>query len=524
MIFYKYARESIVDFYLENLIINPKYGIRRAKMDTFQKIRIDKESSEHMYVQVYKSIVDLIKEGRIKANAKLPPIRILADQLGVNNVTIVKAYDILEKHGYVYKKVGSGTFINSIVHNDEFRESVEGMDSGFHQMGRGQIQIHTDMISFSSATPTPDLFPVEDFKTLLIEILDRDGGSAFGYQESQGYYPLRESLVEYLKQYGINTSTSHIQIITGAQQGIDVISKAFVEHGDVVIVEYPTYTGAIATLKSRGAKIIEVPILPDGIDMDKLEEKIKTYKPKLIYTMPNFQNPTGYSYSNLKKDQLLRLAQKHNVLIVEDDYLSELDFNGYPTTTLKSMDTQDVSIYIKSFSKVFMPGLRLGFLVIPSKLHPQVLAAKHASDISTSGLNQRAFDLYLRKGIWKKHIYFMKNVYEERFQIMVRCLNEYIIPLGVRCAIPQGGLNFWLCLPSGCSSLELYRKCEENNLLILPGSIFSPYEKESPCFRLSIAGSYPNEIEIGIKRMSEIIGRMISGEELLNKHPYFPIL
>ncbi|MFT9495458.1 PLP-dependent aminotransferase family protein [Anaerosolibacter sp.] len=493
-------------------------------MDPFQKIRIDKESNEHMYMQVYKSIVDLIKQGMIKSNEKLPPIRNLADLLGVNNITIVKAYDILEKRGYVYKKVGSGTFVNLIDCYEGFHEPIEGMDSGFDQMDRGQIQIHTDMISFSSATPTPDLFPVEDFKTLLIEILDRDGGSAFGYQESQGYYPLRESLVSYLKQYGINTSSSHIQIITGAQQGIDVISKAFVEHGDVVIVEYPTYTGAIATLKSRGAKIIEVPILSDGIDIGKLEEKIRAYKPKLIYTMPNFQNPTGYSYSNQKKDQLLRLAHKYNVLIVEDDYLSELDFNGYPTTTLKSMDTQDVSIYIKSFSKVFMPGLRLGFLVIPSKLHPQVLAAKHASDISTSGLNQRAFDLYLRKGIWKRHIHFMKKVYEERFEIMTRCLNKYIIPLGVHCSIPQGGLNFWLCLPPGCSSLELYKKCEENNLLILPGSIFSPYEKESPCFRLSIAGVYPNEIETGIKKMSEIISRMISGEDVLSKHPYFPIL
>ncbi|MBB6215656.1 DNA-binding transcriptional MocR family regulator [Anaerosolibacter carboniphilus] len=493
-------------------------------MDPFQMIHIDKAATEHMYIQIYKSIADLIRQGQIKSNVKLPPIRSLAEQLGVNNVTIVKAYDELEKEGYVHKKIGSGTYVKPMDHHGGAREPFEDVGRGLEQMDRGQIHIHSDMISFSSATPTPDLFPVEDFKNLLIEILDRDAGSVFGYQESQGYYPLRESLVSYLQQYGICTSVNHVQIITGAQQGIDVISKAFVEYGDAVIVEYPTYTGAIATFKSRGAKIIEIPILPDGMDMDKLEEKIQEYKPKLIYTMPNFQNPTGYSYNSQKKKQLLELAYKYNVLIVEDDYLSDLNFNGYDAATLKSMDMQDVTIYIKSFSKVFMPGLRLGFLVIPSKLHPQILAAKHASDISTSGLNQRAFDLYLRKGIWKHHIQFMQRIYEERFEIMVRCLNEYIIPLGVCCSMPQGGLNFWLCLPEGFSSNELYRKCEENNLLILPGSIFSSNQKESPCFRLSIAAVYPDQIKLGIKKLSEILERMIGKKESSNIHPYFPIL
>ncbi len=493
-------------------------------MNPFHKISIDKELPEHMYIQIYKSIAGLIEQGVLNANFKLPPIRSLAEQLGVNNVTVVKAYEMLEQDGYIYKKVGSGSYVKTSVYQRSHHGSAQELNHDFSQMDGGQIHIHKDMISFSSATPTPDLFPVEDFKSVLIEILDRDAGSAFGYQESQGYYPLRESLVSYLKQSGITTHVNHVQIITGAQQGIDVISKAFVRHGDAVIVEHPTYTGAIATFKSRGAKIIEVPIFPDGMDMDDLEEKIQTYHPKLIYTMPNFQNPTGYSYSTQKKKQLLELSYKYNVVIVEDDYLSDLNFNGYDTTTLKSMDYKDETIYIKSFSKVFMPGLRLGFLVIPSKFHPQILAAKHASDISTSGLNQRAFDLYLRKGIWKNHIQFMKRVYEERFEIMANCLSEHIIPQGVSCTIPKGGLNFWLCLPDGYSSNELYSKCEQHSVLILPGSIFTTSQIESSCFRLSIAAAYPNEIRLGIKKISDIVERMIGTKASSNIHPYFPIL
>ncbi|KXG77189.1 MocR-like pyridoxine biosynthesis transcription factor PdxR [Thermotalea metallivorans] len=494
-------------------------------MDLFAKICIDKNSLEHMYIQLFKSIKNMIEQGVLKANDKLPPIRQLADLLGVNNVTIVKAYDLLEEEGYVYKKIGSGTFVkpsgNYRYLNEQHKYPV---DEDFRQMDRGQIQIRNNMISFASATPTPDLFPVEDFKNLLIEVLDRDKGSAFGYQESQGYYPLRESLVSYLSAYGIFTHAENVQIISGAQQGIDVISKAFVQFGDSVIVESPTYTGAIATFKSRGAKIIDVPIFEDGMDMADLEGKILTHRPKLIYAMPNFQNPTGYSYSQQKKQKLLELASRYNVLIVEDDYLSELSFHGYESATLKSLDIQDMIIYVKSFSKIFMPGLRLGFLVIPQKLHHQILAAKHASDISTSGLNQRAFDLYLRKGIWKQHIHYMKNIYEERFEIMVHCLEKYMAPLGVSYTLPKGGLNFWLCLPEGYSSNDLYHECERNNILILPGSIFFTSQGESRYFRLSIAAVYPHEIDFGMKKLSEIMEKFLKAKATSNINAYFPIL
>lgn len=497
-------------------------------MKIYEEIRLDKNSSQHLYMQLFEIIKDMIIKEKIKPHEKLPPIRQLANMLGVNNSTIVSAYALLDKEGFVYKKVGSGTFVTPQKNRGFESPQMQKypLDEDLRQMDRGQIQIKENMISFASATPTSDLFPVGDFKILLNEVLDRDQGDAFGYQESQGYYPLRESLVSYLEEYGIHTNRENIQIISGAQQGIDVISKAFVDYKDTIIVESPTYTGAIATFKSRGAKIIEVPILKDGINLEILEEQIKVHKPKLIYLMPNFQNPTGYSYSREKKLKVIDLANQYNVLIVEDDYLSDLSFYSEDNTTLKSLDQHNMVVYIKSFSKIFMPGLRLGFLVIPKRIYPEILAAKHSSDISTSGLNQRVFDLYLRKGIWKKHIDYMENIYKERFDVMKACLDEYLSDKEIKYTLPEGGLNFWLSLPEIFSSNDLYEEAAKENILILPGSIFFTSQRESSSFRLSIASVYPKDIEKGIKDLSQIIDRFIKREYVQRKgrDSYTPLL
>ncbi len=484
-------------------------------MKHYEQIQLNKESEQYLYVQLFEAIKSFILQGIITADEKLPPIRQIAETLDINNATVVKAYELLAEAGYVYKRIGSGTFVSSTIY-PQSNSSVSDkfpLDEDLSLMNRGQIKIQAHMISFASATPTPDLFPVDDFQRLLNEVLNRDRGNAFGYQESQGYYPLRESLVVYMKQYGINTKPENIQIISGAQQGIDVIAKAFVNPGDVVILEKPTYTGAIATFKSRGAKIIDIPIHEDGIHIEELEVAIQRFKPKLIYMMPNFQNPTGYSYSDEKKQRVLALAQLYDFQVVEDDYLSDLSFYNAENITLKSIDRYDQVIYIKSFSKIFMPGLRLGFLVLPEKIHHRILAAKHASDISTSGLMQRAFELYLRKGIWKKHILFMERIYKERFEIMDLAIRKHIQPYIVAYNPPLGGLNFWLCLNEKFSTNQLYNIALKKNVLMVPGALFFVGQKDSNCFRLSIAAVYPEQIEPGVQALAEAIGDYLKTKE-----------
>ncbi|KPU28139.1 transcriptional regulator [Caloranaerobacter sp. TR13] len=486
------------------------------------KFQLDKNSDQHLYIQLYSKIKKLILDGTLKPHTKLPPIRKFADELNVNNVTIVNAYNLLQKENLVYKKVGSGTFVNIINYDMDIEVDYKQY---LYTLNKEKINHYIynseNIIDFSNTTPTNDLFPVEDFKYVINLVLDRDKGNAFKYQESQGYYPLRETIKNYLSNYTINCDTSNIQIISGAQQGIDILSKALIDYGDIVFTESPTYTGAIAAFKSRAAKIIEIPIKKDGIDLNYLEDKLRNFRPKFIYVMPNFQNPTGYTYSKLKKIKLLELANKYETLVVEDDYLNDISFNNKYPETLKSLDKNNRVIYIKSFSKTFMPGLRLGFMIIPISIQNEILVAKHISDISTSGLMQRVLDLYIKMGLFKKHINEINKIYKKRFDLMVKSLSNYI-PKQVSYSIPEGGLNFWLSLPHGYLSDELHELCFKKGILITPGSIFYANKVKSNSFRISIASVNESIIEAGISRLSEIINDLFNKSDI-NKYHFNPL-
>ncbi|WHH58436.1 PLP-dependent aminotransferase family protein [Petroclostridium sp. X23] len=491
-------------------------------MSNIVPIQLDKQSSVPLYIQLFEELKKMICEDQLQPGTRLPAIRKLAGQLNVNNVTVVNAYKLLEQHQYVFSKVGSGVYVSSVQEIEEPEEpAIEDHiikdefydDEDIQLMSRGHITLNKNSINFASATPTPDLFPVDDFKIALVEVLERDKGQAFGYHESNGYRPLRHSISCFLDDYySIDVSEDHIQIISGAQQGIDVIAKALIQPGDYVFVENPTYTGAIAVFKSRGARIIGIPIQEDGIDMELAEKYIRRYQPKIIYTMPNYQNPTTYCYSEKRKRQLLELAYKHHFYIIEDDFLTDLDFTQrHGPRTLKSLDRFDRVLYIKSFSKVLMPGLRIGFLITPPEIFQKILQAKHTTDISSSGLIQRAFDLYLRKGIWGSHLEYMKQIYKDRYQKMldkIICLEN----IGVRIHKPNGGLNFWLTLPKNVSATKLYYECAKHDLLLIPGRIFYTSESNSndSHIRISYAAVYPEQIEPGIDILYNCINKMLN--------------
>ncbi len=496
-------------------------------MRGFDDIRLCKDKGEHLYVQLYKFIKKLILEGKLSSDEKLPPIRKLAKELNVNSVTVVNAYHVLEREGLVYKKMGSGTYVSpdlfSYIHEEQ--DTPNNLET-LSFIEQGQIQIREDMINFASATPMPELFPVDDFKKALNEVLDRDKGHAFDYHESRGYFPLRKVLTKYVKEYNISTNIDSVQIISGAQQGIDIIAKALLDYNDSVIIESPSYTGAIASFKSRGAKIVDVELLDDGIDIDDLDKKIRVFKPKFLYLMPNFQNPTGVSYSRSKKNKVIDLCRQHNIYIVEDDYLSDLNFYSEDNTTLKSLDIHnELVIYVKSFSKIFMPGLRLGFLIAPSIFYEHLLFAKHSSDISTSGFLQRVLEIYFARGAWKEHIEYMGTKYKEGFDIMLKNIEKYIPPQ-VDYVRPKGGVNFWFRLPEGVSSEKLYESAIRENVALAPGNLFFVHQGGERHFRLSIASVNDDEIEQGIAIIGDIIKDLIekNGDSKTRKEIYRPIL
>jgi DNA-binding transcriptional MocR family regulator len=497
-------------------------------LQIFNSITLDKNLKTPLYMQLYKKLSELISEGHLAPGLRLPSVRELSKNLGINQVTVVSAYRLLEENGFCYSRTGSGTYVESTVPKTEVRKSpgAEMITDELYRnedisiINGGQIKVDENTINFASATPASDLFPVDDFKTALDEVLERDKGNAFAYQESQGYMPLIQCIFDIVKNQTRCDNAENIQIISGAQQGIDIISKALLKEGDSVIAESPTYKGAVAVFRSRGAEVVDIGMEDGGPNLNIMEYQLKKYRPKLIYSIPSFQNPTGFSYSNEKRKALLELAEKYNAYIIEDDYVSDLDFEERNLSPLKLLDKSERVIYIKSFSKIFMPGLRLGFMVVPHTLKTNILEAKHTTDISTSGLIQRAFDLYIRKGFWNRHMNFMYNIYKERYFEMVKSLENYL-PGNITYTKPGGGLNIWLNLPYGFQVNTMLLQSAAQGVVFAPGRIFygSNSTQKSNNIRLSFAAVKKEQISTGIKKLCQIAKELGSEQKPYKNMP-----
>lgn len=446
------------------------------------------------YIRIYTHIKNLIIEGEIKEHEKLPPIRKLSEYIGVNNTTIVKVYELLEREGYVYKIVGSGTFASEI---KKYRAKDEKKNK--------------NIIQFDNGNPSNEMFPVEDFKKAVNLALSKNEGAIFEYDEGLGNEGLRDRISKYLIKNGINAAKDDLQIISGAQQGIDIVCKGIINYSDIVFVEEPTYNGAIEVFKSRGAKIISIPMLDDGIDIGILKLKLDKIKPKLMYVMPNFQNPTGISYSSYKKKKLLELAEEYDFYILEDDFISDFKFDSEDNRPLKSYDENNRVIYIKSFSKIFMPGLRIGVIDIPPELMKNILWAKYSSDISTPGLIQSSLLCYMEEFDWDKHIEKMDKIYDEKYRVAKECIKKFFKGR-IRVRNCSGGINFFCELPRGCKSREFTDFIYKKGVSVLPGTYFYDNVIDDRFFRINVARESVENIEKGI----EIIGRSV--EEFLKNN------
>jgi 2-aminoadipate transaminase len=462
-------------------------------------IYLNKHSSQPLYIQLFEQLKELIQQGILPEDCKLPTIRELGRDLEVNNSTVVNAYKLLEDHKLIYKKVGSGSYVLPIEEKLNINNAVSNEEDQLEY----DYNTEEGFIDFATASPDPRLFPMTDFKKAINDVIERDGGNAFMYHDSRGYLPLRSSIADYLSKKEIEVGPEDVYIISGAQQGIDIIAKALLTNGDYVFVESPTYTGAAAVFKSRGARIVEIPLQNDGPDMKELEKLLQVIKPKFMYTMPNFQNPTGYSYSERKKKHLLLLCKKYKLLVVEDDYSGDLSYKEKPATPLKAYDKTDSVVYIKSFSKIFMPGLRVAFLIIPEPIKKIIASAKYMTDISTSGFMQRVLDLYLNRNILDEHIKYMKKEYGLRYIEAVRATKKYL--RGAFFNQPYGGLNLWIRLPEGIDSSNLYERCKKDMVLITPGTVFLKGKEGEQHIRISFSGVDVPDITKGIA----IIGNAI---------------
>ncbi|MCI2000878.1 MAG: PLP-dependent aminotransferase family protein [Clostridia bacterium] len=465
-------------------------------------IRLDKKSSIPLYRQLGDEIFKLIKSGVLCPNDKLPPIRKVSDVLGVNNVTVVNAYKYLENKKIVYSQVGSGTFVSPLP-LDTVPEPVAEQNIHFNANFTEEERQFPGMINLSDTSIPQSLFPVDEFKTAFNTLLDLEKGEAFSTTEIQGHVPLRELLCEYLAKYGINTKIENIQILSGAQQGIDIVTKAMASYGDIVFTEKPTFYGAAGAFLSHGCQIIEIPMLENGVDVSALENMAKLYHPKFFYTMAYFQTPTGISVNLEKKRHVLELSEKYNFYIIEDDNLYDFNYGKSSIVPYKALDYHDRVIYIKSFSKILMPGLRIGFSVLPQTISKSIAEAKYTSDISTSGFIQKALEIYLSGNTWQKHIENVRKYANEQYRFAVKYADRNLRET-CRYIKPNGGISLWV--DTGLDDINrLINMLREKNVMISNGSQFMINGEKTSCVRLCFCNLSQNKLEAGIRRMGECI-------------------
>lgn len=462
-----------------------------------EKFFVEFNEYEPKYIQISNNIKKLINEKRISGGEKLPTIRALAKFLAVNNDTIVSCYKRLVSDGYAVQKVGSGTYVKK-------RDMISFFKREYSREIKSMISSKDEnIIDFTGESNREVIFPIDEFKEVINKVLDRDGAKALINQESLGYMKLRETINEAFWQGSLDIDD--LLIVSGAQQGIDIASKAMLNINDNVIVEKPTYTGALSVFKWRRANVFQVPIEEDGINIEQFEKILKKHKIKFFYTMSYFHNPTGISYSWEKKLKILELAQIYDFYIIEDDYLSELIYDdNLQHEPFKKLDVYDRVVYIKSFSKVFLPGIRLGYIINPKFFRDAMMSSKVNTDIATSTLMQRSLEMYIKEGYWKGYISFLKNEYKMRYDLMKRLLEEELKEY-VTFIDPKGGLTFYIKLKNKeINSEELFYRLKERKLYITPGSIFyTGTDEGNYSFRLRYSQVKEEDIRRGINIIKE---------------------
>jgi Transcriptional regulators containing a DNA-binding HTH domain and an aminotransferase domain (MocR family) and their eukaryotic orthologs len=472
-------------------------------MELYDNINLDKTSPLPLYQQLGDYIFNLIETGKLTANQKLPPIRKLAKHTAVNNVTVVSAYKYLESKKAVYSQTGSGTFVSPIP-LENIPQPV--INENLNTMINKPITAN-GVINFTSTSLPQELFPTAEFKQAFDILLDREKGGAFETMDSQGYAPLRESICTYLKYYGISATADNIQILSGAQQGIDVVAKAMISYGDVVFMEKPTFYGAAGAFLNRGCQIIEIAMEPDGMDTTALENLVKLYHPKFLYAMAYFQTPTGITYSTVKKRKILDMAEKYDFFIIEDDNLYDFNYSDDTIVSFKALDYRNRVVYIKSFSKILMPGLKIGFAVLPKKIMQSMMAAKYTTDISTSGFLQKALDIYLNDNSWQQHIKTIRTYGKDKYKIAIKYADRHLKPY-LKYTKPNGGISLWLDTGKIPAETLLWEAAQKNVLLSL-GSQFYITGEESHHLRLCFVNISDEKLEAGIRRLGECINRHI---------------
>lgn len=376
-----------------------------------------------------------------------------------------------------------------------------------------------EIISFAGGLPAPEIFPVEEIREATNRVLTNHSAAALQYGSTEGYLPLREMIARHTSRLGVQINANNILITSGSQQALDLIGKVFINHGDRILLESPTYLGALQAWNTYGAEYVTVATDDDGMVSDEIEAALRT-GPKFIYVLPNFQNPMGVSMSLERRVKLVEMADRYGVPIVEDDPYGQLRFEGDPIPGVNALDaklriqngqyTGNV-IYMSTFSKILSPGLRLAWVIAPDEVISKITLAKQGTDLHTATFNQYIAYEVGHGGFLDQHVKHICEVYKERRDTMLDALEEHM-PDGVSWTKPKGGLFLWVRVPDSCDTTEMFPAAVRNKVAYVPGDSFHPLGGVTNTMRLNFSYCNPEKINDGIARL----GNMLK-EELCSK-------
>lgn len=370
-----------------------------------------------------------------------------------------------------------------------------------------------DLISFAGGLPAADTFPIEQLKEISSEVLDLQGAQALQYGATEGDSRLREILVERYNSEGLNITLDNLVITTASQQALDLIPKIFINPGDKIICGLPTYLGGLSAFGNYGAQFIGIPLDEMGERADLMEEalanlKAKGEKPKFIYLVPDFQNPAGITMPESRRIEILELARKYDVLIVEDSPYRELRFNGQPQRTIYQLDGTGQVILLGTMSKIFVPGFRIGWVVAHPEIIDKIVVAKQATDLCTSPFLQKIAARYFEKGYFDQNLKGIINSYREKRDGMLAAFRKYM-PTGVSWTEPEGGLFLFLTLPDYMDAEKLFAIAIEENVAFVLGHVFHCDGSGRNTMRINFSFMSKELNEEGVKRLASAIKRMM---------------
>ncbi len=486
---------------------------------------VDRGSGTAIHRQIADGVRRLVDDGTLAVGAALPSTRALAGRLGVNRSTVCQAYQELWALGYVDGRPGSATRVRA---RSRLAGPADRAGRGVVDWGRASAPAAArlyesalsypsepgspDVISLSQLDMDPRLFPLDAFRRCLDRVLRADGGRLLRYGDRQGEPELRRVVAERARTHGMDVGPEHVLLTNGSQQAIDLVLRLLAPAGAPVALEAPTYSAVIPLVHGHGLEMLGVPMRSDGLDLDHLERLLARERPALLYTIPNFHNPTGVTTSQAHREALLEVCTRHRLPLVEDGFEEEMKYLGGVTLPIKSMDSAQVVVYLGTFSKVLFPGVRTGWVIADSSCIRRLVAIKRFVDLSSSGVLHAALARFCREGHYEAHVRRMHKVFRRRMEAAQSALRRHLPADAVSWTEPAGGYLVWVRFrPPGVDQARFLERCAARRVAVSPGGAFFPGPTAEVAFRLSISTLDEATVEEGVARLGRAIADTVSG-------------